>query len=58
MNYKRISNGHIYNFPSPMYIEWDGIPGYLVESNNELYHFYSSDDVICMQCVTQYFIKL
>jgi hypothetical protein len=59
MKYKRISNGEIMDLTLPMYIQWDGINGYLILSIvGEIYHFYSMDDSICMQCVTQYFIKV
>jgi hypothetical protein len=56
--YKRLSNHSVYDLSEPMYIDWDGIYGYLVESHSQIYHFYNVDEGIQKQCVTEYFEKL
>jgi len=54
-NFKRLSNNETVNLIEPLYIQWDGIYGYLVESNGDIYHIYAIDGEIYQQCVTKYF---
>jgi hypothetical protein len=55
--WKRISSGEIIDLINPLYIDYDGIKGYLIQSNNNIYHFFDIGDGIQCHCVTQYFEK-
>jgi hypothetical protein len=56
--YKRLSNNETVDLSEPLYIQWNGLNGYLVESNGEIYHFFTVDAALEKECVTEYFEKL
>ena len=52
---RRLSNGDIIELNTPLYMNIDGINGYLFISNNRVYWSYSIDGVMMCPDVTQYF---
>jgi len=55
MKLKRKSNNEVYNLYEPLYLNWNGIYGYLVANNKKVYFFSAFSDSVEMDDVSEEF---